>query len=519
MTVLRKTQSICPECLKKGKLTMLDAEIVEDKGKIYLIKKCKKHGKIKELYAGNAELYKKFMKYFMTGDGVTNPQVAGINCPLDCGICARHKTSTILANIDVTNRCNQCCWYCFANSFAAGYVYEPTFEQIRDMLQNLRAQRPVACPAVQFSGGEPLIHNNIVKIVQTARELGFDEIQIATNGIEFARRPGLAKQLRDAGLDVAYLKFNGITSKTAPENHTIMRKILEELRKAGLNAVLVPTIIKGFNDHEIPEILKFALSNLDVIRGVNFQPISFVGRIDKINEKNRKAERITMQDVIMKVEEGIPQISRNAWYPVPFVVPVSRFVSALKKESMPEFTTHAICGAATYVFLDEEKGIVPITEFVDVEGFMKFLEEQTPTLKNKFGKTKVTISLIKNISKLINKEKAPKGFSLQNLLGNVLLKGSFESLGKFHYKTLFIGIMHFQDAWNYDIERLERCAIHYAVPDGRIIPFCAFNTLPLYRRDIEKKFSVPVKEWEKRNNRKIKDDLFTQKMAEELGKK
>jgi uncharacterized radical SAM superfamily Fe-S cluster-containing enzyme len=57
--------------------------------------------------------------------------------------------------------------------------------------------------------------------------------------------------------------------------------------------------------------------------------------------------------------------------------------------------------------------------------------------------------------------------------------------------------MHFMDAYNYDVERVKRCAIHYAVPGGLIIPFCAYNSGPNYRDAIEKKYSIPLEEWER----------------------
>jgi hypothetical protein len=60
-----------------------------------------------------------------------------------------------------------------------------------------------------------------------------------------------------------------------------------------------------------------------------------------------------------------------------------------------------------------------------------------------------------------------------------------------------VGGMHFQDLYNYDIERVKRCVIHYVVPDGRIIPFCAYNTGPEYRKEVEKKFSVSFEEYRK----------------------
>ncbi|MCE7698702.1 MAG: radical SAM protein, partial [Methanobacterium paludis] len=52
----------------------------------------------------------------------------------------------------------------------------------------------------------------------------------------------------------------------------------------------------------------------------------------------------------------------------------------------------------------------------------------------------------------------------------------------------------FMDPWNFDQDRVRRCVIHYAVPDGRIIPFCSMNTI--YRNEIEKKFAVPFNEHE-----------------------
>jgi uncharacterized radical SAM superfamily Fe-S cluster-containing enzyme len=70
-------------------------------------------------------------------------------------------------------------------------------------------------------------------------------------------------------------------------------------------------------------------------------------------------------------------------------------------------------------------------------------------------------------------------------------------------------MMHFQDLYNYDIERVERCNIHYASPDGRIIPFCAFNVLPgMYRDQIQEKYAVAPAEWERRTGKKLKDDLY-----------
>ena len=69
-------------------------------------------------------------------------------------------------------------------------------------------------------------------------------------------------------------------------------------------------------------------------------------------------------------------------------------------------------------------------------------------------------------------------------------RGKGEELG-YTYKTLMIAGMHFMDVYNYDIERVKRCVIHYAAPNGLIYPFCAYNSGPTYREKIERKYSVP----------------------------
>ena len=106
-------------------------------------------------------------------------------------------------------------------------------------------------------------------------------------------------------------------------------------------------------------------------------------------------------------------------------------------------------------------------------------------------------------------EKQPKGFSVGKLLFNALVRHDYKAMGEFHYKSLFIGMMHFQDPYNYDIERVERCGIHYGMPDGKIIPFCAFNVFPeTYRDQVQNKYSMLPSEWEKKTGKKLKDDLY-----------
>jgi len=483
-----KTKSLCPECLE-----VIDAEVYESGGKILIKKKCEKHGEFDDVYWSDASLYHKFAKWRYDGKAGITLTKTDKGCPFDCGLCPEHKSSTMLALIDLTNRCNMRCPACFANAAAAGYLYEPTMEQLREMMIMLRSETP-PCPAVQFAGGEPTIRAGFVEIVKMARELGFAHIQVATNGIALAKSEEFCNRLKEAGLHTVYLQFDGVTEEPYKKLRGIPTlktklKAIESCRRGGLNSVvLVPTLMRGVNDDQMGDIVRFAAGNLDVVKGVNAQPIAFEGRID---ESERKEGRITIPDFMKLLDEQTNgEIPKESFYPVPFVVPVSYFVEAWKREPQLEFTVHPHCGAATYVFVENGK-FIPITEFIDVEGFMEFLLDAAEEInKSRFGKIKAITGLASALRKFIDKDKAPKGIESLTLLEGVLGVGNREALAAFHRKTLFIGAMHFQDAYNFDLERVKRCGIHYATPDHRIIPFCSYNAI--HRPSVEKAFSVPL---------------------------
>jgi len=113
------------------------------------------------------------------------------------------------------------------------------------------------------------------------------------------------------------------------------------------------------------------------------------------------------------------------------------------------------------------------------------------------------------LNSFIDSKHAPKGFSLGKILYNALMKHDYRALGDFHHRTLFIGMMHFMDLYNYDINRVKRCCIHYAMTDGRIIPFCAFNVIPEWYRDkTQKNQGIDIARWEEKTGKKLKDDLY-----------
>ena len=276
---IKKTKSLCPECFKP-----VEAEVYDEGGKVWIKKDCPEHGHFNNTYWSDSELYKRVGLFNPSIKSVDNPQVNNdMGCPNNCGICNDHETSTVLGLIDVTNRCNLKCPVCFANAAISKKLYEPSYEEIKQMLKNLRDLKPIATPAIQYAGGEPTVRKDIVDLIKLAKEEGFSHTQIATNGLRLARKEDLAYELADAGLNTVYLQFDGVSEEPYVYNrgkNLLPQKIeaIENCRKANLGVVLVPTIVKGVNDQQIGDIIRFAIKNIDIIHGVNFQPVSFAGR-------------------------------------------------------------------------------------------------------------------------------------------------------------------------------------------------------------------------------------------------
>jgi hypothetical protein len=304
------------------------------------------------------------------------------------------------------------------------------------------------------------------------------------------------KRLRKAGVSTIYLQFDGLTPEPIIKARGVdllqtKFKAIENCRKAGLTSiVLVVTLVKGVNDDQLGDIIRFAAKNKDIVRCVNVQPVSFAGRI---SQKDRERWRITIPDFMKAVEKQTGgQIKASDFYPVPATMSISRFTSAYTGREFVKFSCHEHCGAGTYVFVEDGR-LIPITRFVDVPKLFALLDKYAEQIK-KGGfaiKKRVLMKAVKDVPGTIDMSKAPKGLNLVKIILNVLGTGSYKALTEFHERAILLACMHFMDPYNFDLGRIERCAIHYATPDGRIIPFCTMNSI--HRPKVEKALGVPLK--------------------------
>jgi uncharacterized radical SAM superfamily Fe-S cluster-containing enzyme len=522
----RKTRSICPECLQP-----IGAEIYEEDEKIWMKKNCKDHGDFKDLLSSSAKYYK-WTHYAIKDkngnivwqfdkDGDTNPpDFQGDDprgCPYNCGLCEQHISTCSLALIDLTNRCNFNCNFCYANILQSGYLVEPTLEEIDRVMKHFR-NKPIPAVAIMFTGGEPTVRKDFPEICKMAKDNGFKEVIVATNGYGFQKKKGgleFTKKCKEMGLDTLYFQFDGINNETYEKTRGIKnlmaykQRVIENLRKARLDsAVLVATIAKGVTDIEVGNIIQYAIDNIDVVRGITFQPVSLCGRIAF---EEREELRITNADVLKKIEEqtGGRIGMENSWYPLSTIVEFGRVIAYLADVEPIEFTCHPDCGFASYMTVDPDSGeMMPIMDYFEPLKVIDFANRFWAKIKNKEKQPiKLFEDLLGDFGKTLDKglnfldktqlrarfllgvlQHAKKPGKLMEMFSRVLINGDWESISSFSYGTLLLSSMHFQDAYNMDLERAKRCIVHFgvAMPDETVreISFCTMNSI--HRPEIEK---------------------------------
>jgi uncharacterized radical SAM superfamily Fe-S cluster-containing enzyme len=493
----KEIDSLCPECGK-----VIKALLYPEGGKVWIKKKCEEHGEFLDIFYGDEELYYKCEEFWF-GDsrGVENPQIPNATkCPLQCGLCNMHLSCSALPVIDLTNRCNLSCPVCFANANATGYLYEPSYDDVVRMLETLINQKPVPANRVQFSGGEPTLRPDFLKIVQKAKEMGFYYIQVNTNGIKMADLE-FAQAAKEAGVHTLYLQFDGVTEDVYYKTRNLplleyKMKTIENCRKVGISIVFVPTVVKGFNDHQVGEIVKLAAKNVDIVSGIAFQPVSFVGRY---SHSYRMERRYTMADLAFDIEKQTGYMkARRDWYPLACTAILSRFVGKIKGTTPFTVSTHPHCSQGTFFFVDKKtKEVKSVGEFIDMDRFLKKVAQMYKKASTK------TFDLVSNLDDwnelqdCFKPERAPSDMTFIDLLRtldgyeNTELRRTTEK-GKEHgYPHFFAAGMHFMDPYNFSVERVMRCVIHYVDPKGRLYPFCAYNGGPTYRKRVENTFKLP----------------------------
>lgn len=461
------TESVCPVCLRK-----LPAQKVAVSDGIYMEKSCPEHGAFRVLlWRGTVEDYKSWERQKQEPAQHACQTHVDKGCPYDCGLCEDHLQQVCCVLLEVTQRCNLHCPVCFAS--AGGPSADPDLAEIGAWYDALmEAGGPFN---IQLSGGEPTMRDDLADIIRLGREKGFTYFQLNTNGLRLADDYAYLEALVEAGLNNVFLQFDGLTEAPyqALRGKPLLEKKLatiENCQKAKVGLTLVPTIAPGINDRQIGDILQFALQKLPAIRGVHFQPISYFGRCGL----EQTEQRITIPDMLRYMEEQTNGMikredflgggAENSYcsFHGNFMSMPDGTIKAIKSES-----TGCCCTSSkqSREFVAKRWSVAPVLA-AETSACCKEAVQPTesacccgetipPTETTCCGETQKT-------------EATGCCSQPERSLFDVFLE-------RMENYTLAVSGMLFQDAWNFDLERVRSCYLCEFSPQKKIVPFCAYN--------------------------------------------
>lgn len=456
------TRSICPRCRR-----VIDAQILLRDNKVYMRKRCPEHGLIEALIYGDAQAYTANARFNKPGTlplAYTTEIARG--CPYDCGLCPDHQQHACLGIIEVNSACNMECPLCFAN---AGAGFNLTLEEVEGILDHL-VETEGNPEVVQFSGGEPSIHPQIIEMMKAAKTRNIRYVMLNTNGKRIADDDEFLAQLAEVRPSI-YFQFDGFESETyrilrgEPDILAQKLRALDRLAQIGLGVVLVPAVAREVNLHEVGKILMFAIGH-PAVRGINFQPAFYAGR----HGEHDPMHRLTIPDVLAALEAQTEEIFKvSDFVPVPCCFPT--------------------CNSVTYALVDGET-ILPLTRVLNVEDYLDYVTNRAvPDLSEEI---RYALERLWSSSAVAGSDTMARQFALSCAacgLPNALDLGAFAS------KIFMVMLQDFMDPWTFNQKNLMKCCKEILLPDGKQIPFCAYNTIG-YREQARKQ----LQERERRRN-------------------
>jgi uncharacterized radical SAM superfamily Fe-S cluster-containing enzyme len=425
-------------------------------GTVYLRKRCPEHGWHEALVSSDAKWYLESLKYNKPGAIPYDFATAVENgCPFDCGLCPEHQQHTCVGIVEITSRCNLACPICFAD---AGAGYDLSVAQVEAMLDRL-LETEGNPEIVQISGGEPTIHPQLLDIIAAVNARGISYVMLNTNGLRLAREPNFVRQLAvslpNTSLPAIYLQFDGLSAQThqslrGRDMRAIKQQALDNLAEAGLYAILVATIVQYGVNHP-------------AVQGIVYQPVTFAGRC--LNHQD-PLHRITVSEVLHALEaqtKGLFQVSDFRPIPCP----------------------HPTCSACTYAFVDGDE-VIPIPRVLNVDDYLDFITNRTfPDLS---AELQSVLESLWSMAAVMGSEKTTSNLSCVACNINLPLPSDTKLLRE---RFFMVQVHGFMDEHNFDAKRLMKCCIHQLLPDGRAVPFCAYNNLG-YREQIRKELEKKV---------------------------
>ena len=463
------SKGICPACRR-----LVDgARIIRD-GKVFLRKHCATDGVSEALISGDAAWFLKSLTYITRGSvplQVSTPLARG--CPDDCGLCPDHEQHSCLPIIEITNHCNLECPVCIVQN---NDNYHMTVEEFTAVIDGL-IRKEGRLDTINLSGGEPTIHPRFLELLDLARRPEIARVSLSTNGLRVASDLGFCRELARRGVYVS-LQLDALRNpalqalRGGGDHHAVKLRALANLQTAGVRTTLVSTVAKGVNDDQIGDCIRL-LFERDFILSLTFQPAAYTGYGGSHFGPHDPLDIITIPDIVRAAETQTAGMLRQS-------------------DFLPLPCSHPSCFGLTYL-LKTEDGFVPFPRFVDLDRYLEIIanrgtirpdEAFENTMRATIDELWSSAGQLPDSTRILGTLK--RALRLMYPEDRVLELSERLRVGEGMVKTIFIHA--FMDEHTFEVDRIKKCCTHYALPDGRLMPGCAYN---MFYRHKDPRFAGP----------------------------
>jgi uncharacterized radical SAM superfamily Fe-S cluster-containing enzyme len=465
------SRGLCPECKRP-----VDGARIIRGGKVYLRKQCPEHGQSEGLISGDVDWFLKSLTYVKEG---SRPHEFATKvehgCPDDCGLCPDHEQHSCLPIIEITNHCNLECPICIVQN---RHNYNMTTDEMGRILDGL-VRKEGTLETINLSGGEPTMHPQFMELVDMAlARKEISRVSISTNGLRCATDMQFCEDMARRGVYIS-LQLDALSNpalralRGAGDQRAAKQKALDNLKKAGVRTTIVSTVARGVNDDQIGECVKLLYEN-DFILSLTFQPAAFTGYGGEHFAPHDPTNVVTIPDIVNSADTQTGGLLK-------------------KSDFLPLPCSHPSCFALTYLLKVGDE-FIPFPRFLELEKYLEIIsnrgtirpdEQFEGALRDAIDTMWTSAGQVPDADKILDALR--RAIFLMYPQDRALELAERLRIGESLVKTIFIHA--FMDVHTFEVDRIKKCCTHYTLPDGRLMPGCAYNNL---YRDKDARYTAPV---------------------------
>jgi len=462
------TKSLCGTCKRS-----VDAKILFRDDRVWFHKFCPEHGHQECCVASSVEWYLDALSFVApnTPPRRISTQVSEQGCPFDCGACPSHQQKVYLPVVPITSSCNLECPICYTINKNNGAHFTST-DEMATILRHL-AEDHDELDIINFTGGEPTLHPQLLDFLQMCRDAGIRRLTISTNGLKLRDESYVRKLAAlDARIVLSLDTLRPETDRILLGANTVKIKleVLELLEKHDVATTILPAVAAGVNDDEVGRLLEMVLSKPH-IRSLELHTLTFTGQG---GVGFQRTARITIPDLHRRIEAATD--GRIGW-----------------RDFVPSPLAHPHCYSICYVLCLDDGGCVPFARLLSRAALFGLLEdslyiEPREKLETVFrdliddlwsnpGRIAESDAVLKTLKRLL-KDMFPLDRTLSILERQKIAERTVKA----------IYIHSHMDEENFDVARVMKCPVGVPREDGGNIPTCSYNVL---YRERDPRFADP----------------------------